>query len=69
MQDKIKSQKAHIEDLEDTVIKKLRTEISEQQKYSELVEFRFKEISGKEEEANRKILSLLEEVENLTKEN
>ena len=38
-------------------------------RYTELVEQRFKDISKKEEEANQKVLSLLEEVEKLTNEN
>jgi hypothetical protein len=50
-------------------VAQLTTEKKDALRYTELIESRFKDISKKEEEANQKVLSLLDEVENLTKEN
>ena len=38
-------------------------------KYASLIEERFKEVSKAEEEANQKVLRLLDEVQKLTQEN
>ena len=68
MQNKIKSYKAEKEGFE-AKIAQLSGEKKDSLRYTELIELRFKEISMKEEEANQKVLSLLDEVEKLTKEN
>lgn len=50
-------------------ISQLRNELDELQAYSSHIEVRYKEASDAEDASNRKVLSLLQEIQNLTKEN
>ena len=47
----------------------LQFELKELKKYTDVIETRFQDIQSQETAANRKILSLLDEIEVLTKEN
>lgn len=55
--------------LKDEEVQKITQELDELKRYTDHIEIRYKEVSEAEEQANRKVLTLLDEVQNLTQEN
>ena len=68
LREKLKNAEAENDELEATN-EDLKIEISNLKRYSELIDSRHKEICRAEEQANMKVLDLLDEVQKLTKEN